>query len=80
MRMTKTKKVENKNKNKTKAFEEGITEWTSYYRANVHRFVIEYLDLPLHWFQMIIIYMFSLCNFNMLIASRGIGKFLPSQK
>ena len=72
--ITKTKKVENKNKNKRLAFEEGVIAWTSFYKANPHRFALDVLGINLHLFQQIIIYMFWHCDFNMLIAARGIGK------
>ena len=62
------------NKNKKKAFEEGVIEWTKYFRANPHRFITCYLGLPLFVFQMIIIFMFDKFNYNMLTCSRGTGK------
>lgn len=76
MMITKTKKLrqEEINKNKKSAFEEGIIEWTKFYRANPHRFIIDYLGLPLFIFQMVIIYMFDKFNYNMLTCSRGTGK------
>ena len=53
--ITKTRKLRQDeiNKNKKSAFEEGIIEWTRFYRANPHRFIIDYLGLPLFVFQMI---------------------------
>ena len=74
--ITKTRKLRQDeiNKNKKSAFEEGIVEWTRFYRANPHRFIIDYLGLPLFVFQMIIIFMFDKFNYNMLTCSRGTGK------
>ena len=74
--ITKTRKLHQSeiNKNRKKAFEEGIIEWTQFYRANPHRFITDYLGLPLFIFQMIIIYMFDKFNYNMLTCSRGTGK------
>ena len=74
--ITKTKKLPQSeiNKNRKKAFEEGVVEWTQFYRANPHRFITDYLGLPLFIFQMIIIYMFDKFNYNMLTCSRGTGK------
>ena len=42
--ITKTRKLrqEEINKNKKSAFEEGIIEWTRFYRANPHRFAKDY--------------------------------------
>ena len=59
---------------KTKAFEEGVIEWVKFFRANPHRFITCYLNLPLYTFQMIIIFMFDKFNYNMLTCSRGAGK------
>lgn len=74
--ITKTRKLDKKeiNKNKKKAFEEGIIEWTQYFRSNPHRFITDYLNLPLFIYQMIIIFMFDKYNYNMLLCSRGAGK------
>ena len=71
---TRKLKKEEINRNKKKAFEEGIVEWTQYFRANPHHFIVSYLGLPLFVFQMIIIYMFDKFNYNMLTCSRGTGK------
>lgn len=74
--LTKTVKLKQSdiNKNKTKAFEEGVIEWVKFFRANPHRFITCYLNLPLYTFQMIIIFMFDKFNYNMLTCSRGAGK------
>lgn len=76
MMLTKTRKLSHDeiNKDKRKAFEEGVIEWTQFFRANPHRFITDYLGLPLFIFQMIIIYMFDKFNYNMLTCSRGTGK------
>jgi len=76
MAMTKTRKLKNSeiNPNTNVAIEEGIMVWTQFYRANPHRFIVEYLGLPLHLFQMIIIFMFDIFNHNMLTCARGTGK------
>ena len=49
---TRKLKKEEINRNKKKAFEEGIVEWTQYFRANPHHFIVSYLGLPLFVFQM----------------------------
>ena len=74
--LTKTRKLNNKeiSQDRKKAFEDSIIEWTQFFRANPHRFITDYLGLPLFIFQMIIIYMFDKFNYNMLTCSRGTGK------
>lgn len=74
--ITKTRKLlQNEiNKNKKKAFEEGVIEWTKYFRANPHRFIVDYLGIPLFIYQMVIIYMFDRHDKNMLVLSRGASK------
>jgi len=72
----KEKKYNNANENLTKNEKliKGFKTWTSFYRANPHRFAEDYLGLKLHFFQKIIIHMMFHSNFWMLIAARGIGK------
>jgi len=54
---------------------EGIGVWISYFRANPHRFVSEYLMLkPFSWFQKILLFMMFKNNYFMWWASRGLGK------
>ena len=48
--------------------------WTAFYRANPHRFAIEYFGIGLFLFQQILIYMMDKVDFFMIIASRGLGK------
>ncbi len=53
----------------------GIGLWISYFRANPHRFISEYLQLkPFSWFQKILIFMMFRNNYFMWWASRGLGK------
>lgn len=60
-------------------FNEGVKLWGSFYRANIHRFAVDYLQLPLFGFQMILLYMMNINNFFYFVASRGLGKsFLTS--
>ena len=51
-----------------------VIERTAYYRANPHRFVIEYLGIHLKLFQVFIIYAMNFCTNIMYLASRGQGK------
>lgn len=53
---------------------EGFKRWTSFYRANPHRFATEYLGLNLHVFQKMMLYMMFQVNLWELIAARGLGK------
>ena len=60
-------------------FDESVKLWASFYRSNMHRFAIDYLNLPLFGFQMILLYMMNINNFFYFVASRGLGKsFLTS--
>jgi hypothetical protein len=52
----------------------GVGVWASYYRANPHRFVADYLGIELKLFQKILIYMMMHNNYFMFLATRGIGK------
>lgn len=78
------KKGRNFNKNtenltKSEKIMNGIGIWCSYYRANPHRFVSEYLGIHLKLFQQILLYMMNHNHYFMYLASRGQGKtFLTS--
>ncbi|MGG2091252.1 terminase family protein [Bacillus sp. S13(2024)] len=66
-------------KSKSERMMDGIGVWASYYRANPHRFVKEYLGITLKLFQCILIYMMVYNHYFMYLASRGQGKtFLTS--
>lgn len=51
-----------------------VAIWCSYYRANPHRFCKDYLNIDLHPFQMILIYMMNLATNFCFTGSRGLGK------
>ncbi len=53
---------------------DGVDAWTSFYRANPHRFAEDYLNVHLRLFQKILIYMMNISNFFCYIAARGQGK------
>ena len=55
-------------------FNEGVKLWAGFYRENMGRFAIDYLQLPLFGFQMILLYMMNINNFYYWVASRGLGK------
>lgn len=67
----------NKNKdnlNKSDRLMEGVGVWTSFYRANPHRFVEDYLGIKLRLFQQILLWAMMHNNYFMYLASRGQGK------
>ena len=51
-----------------------IAERASYYRANPHRFVEEFLGIHLKLFQKILIFAMMMYDYFLFIAARGIGK------
>lgn len=51
----------------------GIALWAGFYRANPHRFVVDYLNIKLKLFQKILLYAMMHNNFFMYIAARGQG-------
>lgn len=53
---------------------EGFKKWTSFYRANPHRFAEEYFGIRLYFFQKIMIFLMNHVNLWELIAARGLGK------
>lgn len=54
--------------------EESLMQWCSFWRDNPHRFVEDYLQIRLHFFQKILIYFMAKMPYFMFIASRGLGK------
>jgi hypothetical protein len=64
----------NDNISKSERLMNGIGIWASFYRANPHRFVKEYLGLNLKLFQQILIFMMNMSHYFMYLASRGQGK------
>lgn len=59
---------------KSERLMEGIGIWTSFYRANPHRFVRDYLGIKLKIFQVILLYAMNYNHYFMYLASRGQGK------
>lgn len=53
---------------------EGVGVWAAYYRANIHRFVIDYLHIHLKVFQIFLLYLMNWAQSSAIIGSRGIGK------
>ena len=59
---------------KEKRLRNGVKKWASFYKANPHRFVEDYLKIKLHLFQKILIYMCFHVDYTMYLAARGQGK------
>lgn len=53
---------------------EAIAAAASFYRANPHRFVKDFLHIDLKWFQKILIYAMNMFAMFAFIGSRGLGK------
>lgn len=62
------------NISKRSSLKEKIKLWTTFYRRNTHRFVEHYLEIKLHFFQKIMIYLMGLSDNFVAIAARGISK------
>ena len=53
---------------------DNVLEWVTFFRRNLHRFVIDYLGIKLHLFQIIWIYLMGISQFIVTIASRAASK------
>lgn len=53
---------------------EAYEEWIAYWRANIHRFVEDYLGIKLRRFQEVLIYSMDNADKTIIIATRGMGK------
>ncbi|WP_442636598.1 terminase large subunit domain-containing protein [Rossellomorea marisflavi] len=72
-------KSHRKTQTKSERLMEGVGIWTSFYRANPHRFVRDYLGINLKTFQIILLFAMNFNHYFMYLASRGQGKsFLSS--
>ena len=72
--ITKTKARKKTSRIVSENIKEGLHIYVGYWRANIHRFAMDYLGINLHVFQIILLYMMDRNTFVMLIASRGLGK------
>lgn len=68
---TKHARRENLSKKSSENLMEGIDLWTSFWRENPHRFIMDYLDVNIHIFQQILIYAMNKSDIFCFIASRG---------
>ena len=71
---TKSVKRQSKFKSQKARFEEGVELWASFYRSNISRFIKDYLELDIFWFQSIVLHLFHLKQFSFFVGSRGLGK------
>lgn len=53
---------------------ERLIEWTTFYRRNMPVFVEHYLKIPLHWYQILWIYMLNMHITTVIIAGRASAK------
>lgn len=51
-----------------------VKKWTTFYRANMHRFIEHYLGVELFLFQKILMYFMNINTYVMIIAARGLSK------
>lgn len=61
----------NDQKSKSDIIMETVAERASYYRANPHRFVEEFMGIKLRLFQKILIYCMMVYDYFFFIAARG---------
>ena len=52
----------------------GAAEWGAFYRANIDKFVQDYLHINLKLFQRLLLVMMFWSNVFVFIAARGLGK------
>lgn len=72
--VTEVMERDNLTKNKEENYMNGVEIWVDYWRKNPHRFVMDYLNIKLHIFQQMLIYMIDRNDISAWIASRGLGK------
>lgn len=53
---------------------ERLIDWITFYRKNVHRFIEHYLQIKLHPYQIIWVYLMSISDSFVAICSRAVGK------
>ncbi|APH20937.1 terminase large subunit domain-containing protein [Clostridium botulinum] len=59
---------------KKEEFEEKLIDWVTFYRRNLHRFVEHYLQLELHLYQKLLIYLMNLYPLIVVVACRAAAK------
>lgn len=59
---------------RSESFWRSVDKWTAYYRANIHRFAEDYLNLKLKLFQKFLLVMMNYAVLSVIITCRGLGK------
>lgn len=49
-------------------------QWITFFRRNLHRFAMDYLNIKLHLYQIIMLYLMGINRFFVVIASRAAAK------
>lgn len=68
------KRLKRKTKTQQEISAENFEKWVSYWRANPHRFITDYLGLTLYDFQKVLIYQMNKYPNFIFVASRGLAK------
>lgn len=53
---------------------ERLMEWTTFYRRNINIFIEQYLEIPLHWYQVFWVYLLNLYSSIAIVAGRASAK------
>lgn len=72
--ITKIRPRDNLSRSARDNYIEGLHIWVAFWRNNIHRFALDFLELKLKPFQILLLYLMHKHNFVMLVASRGLGK------
>ena len=48
--------------------------WNTFFRRNLHRVATDYIGIPLHLYQIVILYLMGISRFIVIIASRSAAK------
>ena len=77
--ITKTRARKKSSRISSENIKSGLHIYVAYWRENIHRFAMDYLNVNLHVFQIILLYMMDKNTFFMFIASRG-EPFAPTHR
>lgn len=56
------------------SFYEKFIDWNTFFKKNIHRFVEYYLELEMHLYQQILLYLMNLCPLVVVVACRASAK------
>ena len=51
-----------------------VYRWSTFFRRNLHRLAIDYLQINLHCYQAVMLYLMGICQFIVFIACRAAAK------